>query len=153
MYATTVLGFVLVLSARSVVADAAEDAKKIQGTWVVTPATFDVVPDEKARKEGIKLVAGMRFTFQEGELTIEHQPGRPPFEKGSKESSAFRLAPTRTPKQIDLGERGRGIYELDEDTLKLCWDIRGKENGRPDMFGFDKDKPTVVYYVLKREKK
>jgi len=154
MCATTVLGFVLVLSARGVVADAAEDAKKIQGTWVVTPATFEgVTLDEGAREEALKAVKDMRFTFREGKLTITGQTGPYPSQKGGEDSDGFRLDPTKKPKQIDIGDNIRGIYELNGDTLKLCLDIRGEENSRPGKFGFDKDKPTVVYYVLKREKK
>jgi uncharacterized protein (TIGR03067 family) len=125
------------------------DTKKIQGTWVVSPDTFAGVTEDAARKEALKAVEGMRFTFGNGELTIKNPAGPPPFEKGHEEKSAFRLVSTKTPKQIDLSDSARGIYELKGDTLKLCWAIRGKENGRPDRFGFNKKKPTVVYYVLK----
>jgi uncharacterized protein (TIGR03067 family) len=150
MGATAVLVLGLVLSAER---GAADDAKTIQGTWVVTPATLDgAALAEGAREEALKAIKGMRFTFQEGKLTITGQPGPRPSQKGVEDSSDYRLDPTKKPKQIDLSGSMRGIYDLDGDTLKLCLDIRGKENGRPDKFGFDKDKPTVVYYVLKREK-
>ena len=151
MGATTVLVMALALSPGR---DAADDAKAIQGTWGLTPATFEgLTLDEEARAEARKAIKNGRFTFREGKLTITDLHGPRPPQKDGDESEDFRLDPAKKPKQIDLGENMRGIYELNGDTLKLCFDIRGKENGRPAKFGFDKDKPTVVYFVLKREKK
>jgi uncharacterized protein (TIGR03067 family) len=103
-------------------------------------------------KAALKQLEAMRFTFARDTFTIKHPPGPPPFEKGREEKSAFRLDSTKTPKQIDLSDSARGIYELDGDKLKLCWDQKGKENGRPTKFAHDKDRATVHYYVLKREK-
>jgi uncharacterized protein (TIGR03067 family) len=132
--------------------DKADDAKKLQGVWVVDPATFAGVPDKEAVKEAIKEVSSMRFTFRGDTLTIRHAPGPPPFEKGREEPTPFRLDPTKSPKQIDMTDSAVGIYELNGDTLKLCWDQRGRENGRPTKFAHDKDRDTVHFFVLKREK-
>jgi uncharacterized protein (TIGR03067 family) len=71
----------------------------------------------------------------------------------NQEKGGFRLDPTKKPKQIDMSDAARGIYELEGDTLKLCWDQRATTNGRPTKFAHDKDKDTVHYFVLKREKK
>jgi len=153
MRAIAWLGFALGLSAAGAPPVDTGDAKAIQGTWMVDRATFDGIPEKDVPPDLVKETTAMRFTFRSDEMTIKHPPGPPPFEKGRKEKSAYRLDPSKNPKQIDLSDSARGIYELKGDTLKLCWDIRGKKNGRPTKFGFDKDQATVVYYVLKREKK
>ncbi len=132
--------------------DKADDAKKLQGTWTVDPATFKGVEETPAIKEARAELAAMRFVFAGDTLTIRSRPGPPPFEKGREETSTFRLDPTKKPKEIDLSDNARGIYELDGDTLKVCWDHKGKENGRPTKIGFDTVKETVHDFVLKREK-
>jgi hypothetical protein len=50
----------------------------------------------------------------------------------------------KKPKQIDLlGDLGplqaQGIYELEKDRLKLCWDRQFKTRGRPTRFANGKD--------------
>jgi uncharacterized protein (TIGR03067 family) len=50
--------------------------------------------------------------------------------------------PTATPKSIDYfhlndpdkGKTGLGIYELQGDTLRICWAITGLREGRPTEF-------------------
>jgi uncharacterized protein (TIGR03067 family) len=125
--------------------DDKDDAKKIQGTWVVDPSTFKGVEDKETLKEVLKEAESMRFVFAGDTFTMRHPPA-------NEEKGGFRLDPTKNPKQIDLTDSARGIYELDGDTLKLCWDQRGKDNGRPTKFAWAKDKGTIYYYVLKREK-
>jgi uncharacterized protein (TIGR03066 family) len=133
--------------------DSSDDAKRIQGTWAVdAEATLKEGGDSPAIKEAREELAAMRFVFAGDKLTIREPSGPTPTGKGRDEEDTFRLDPSKKPKQIDLSGSARGIYELKGDTLKLCLDIRGKEHGRPTQFGFDKDKATVVYYVLKREK-
>jgi uncharacterized protein (TIGR03067 family) len=157
MRSTALVGSALVLftvAAGYVPADDKDDdAKKIQGTWVVDPSTFKGIEDKETLKEVLKEAEWIRFIFEGDTFTMKHPPGPPPFEKGREEKGGYRLDPTKNPKQIDLIDSARGIYELDGDTLKLCWDQRGKDNGRPTKFAWDKDKDTVHYYVLKREKK
>jgi uncharacterized protein (TIGR03067 family) len=151
MRSTALLGLALALSVTGVLAADTDDDRAIEGTWVVDPATFDGAPDKDEVEKLLKELRQMRITFRDHEMTIKHPPEPPPFERGREEKSAFRLDPSTSPKRFDLSDSARGIYELKGDTLKLCWDLRGKENGRPTRFGFDK--ATVVYYVLKRMKK
>jgi uncharacterized protein (TIGR03067 family) len=144
MRTIALLGFALGLSAAG--APPADDTKTIQGTWVVDPSTFKGIEDKEVLKEAIKQAESIRFVFTGDTFTLKHPPA-------NEEKGGFRLDPTKNPKQIDLSDAARGIYELDGDTLKLCWDQRGKDNGRPTKFDHDKDKGTVHYFVLKREKK
>src|SRR5262249_52638914 len=97
-------------------------------------------------QEVLKETASVRLIFDGDTFRMKHPPA-------NDEKVQFRVDSTKKPKQIDFGEGAQGIYELDGDTLKLCWDQQAKSNGRPTKFAHDKDKPTVHYSVLKREKK
>jgi uncharacterized protein (TIGR03067 family) len=122
-----------------------DDMKRIQGTWVVDPVTYKDVKDKEVLKEVLKAAESMRFIFEGDTFTLKHPPD-------NEEKGGFRLDPTKKPKQIDMRDGAQGIYELEGDTLKLCWDQQAKTNGRPTKFAHDK-KDSVHYFVLKREKK
>jgi uncharacterized protein (TIGR03067 family) len=126
--------------------DRDDDAKRIQGTWVVDPATFAEVKDERTRKEALERSKSVRIIFEGDTFTMKHPPG-------NEETGPFRLDPTKKPKQIDFTDQAKGIYELKADMLKLCWDQQGKANGRPTTFSLRQPKETVHYLVLRREKK
>ncbi len=134
------LPFALLITA-SEVGDKNADMKRLQGVWVVDPAMYKDLKDEKA----IKALKAVRVTFKDWTVTFTHPPA-------NEEAGSYDLEPTKSPKQIDLMDAARGIYELDGDTLKLCWDQNGKTNGRPKKFANDKEKPTVNYLLLRREK-
>jgi uncharacterized protein (TIGR03067 family) len=123
-----------------------DDMKRLQGTWVVDPATFEEVKDEAVRKEVLKDSQAIRITFAGDTFTLKHPPA-------NDEKSMFRVDPSKNPKEIDMGDGVKGIYELDGDRLKLCWDQQGKVNGRPTKFSLRQGKDTIHYFVLKREKK
>jgi uncharacterized protein (TIGR03067 family) len=123
-----------------------DDLKRIQGTWVVDPATFAEVKDEEARKETLKASKAVQIIFEGAAFTIKHPPA-------NEEKGLFRLDPAKKPKQIDMSDGVKGVYELVEDTLKLCWDQQAKTNGRPTKFSLRQEKDSVHYFVLKREKK
>jgi uncharacterized protein (TIGR03067 family) len=122
--------------------DAKEDATKLQGTWAVDPAMYKEVKDEEA----VKAMKAVRVIFEGDTVTFKHPPG-------NEEKAGFHLDPTRKPKQIDMSNGVQGIYELKGDSLRLCWDQQAKTNGRPTKFAHDKDKASVHYLILKREKK
>jgi uncharacterized protein (TIGR03067 family) len=122
------------------------DDKLIQGTWVVDPGTYAEVKDEKARKEALQASKSVRIIFDGERCIMKHPPG-------NEEQVFFRLDSTKKPKQIDFGEGAKGVYELEGDTLKLCWDQQAKTNGRPTKFSLRQEKDSVNYFILKREKK
>jgi uncharacterized protein (TIGR03067 family) len=123
-----------------------DDTKLIQGTWVVDSGTYAEVKDEKARKEALEASNSVRIIFDGESCIMKHPPG-------NEEKVFFRLDSAKKPKQIDFGEGAKGIYELEGDTLKLCWDQQAKTNGRPTKFSLRQEKESVNYFILKREKK
>jgi uncharacterized protein (TIGR03067 family) len=120
------------------------DVQKIQGLWKATSAELEGKPiGQDIVKDMYIAFAGNRMIpFGEGDLTDAVY--------------VFHLNPKTKIKQIDLKlkvkgkiETGEGIYLLDGDTLKLCWDQDGGK--RPVSF----KTPTegrVFSVVLKREK-
>jgi uncharacterized protein (TIGR03067 family) len=123
-----------------------DDAKRIQGTWVVDPAVYKDVKD----KEVLKEMKAVRVIFAGDSFTMKHPPG-------NEEKGSFRLDTSKKPKQIDLSSRGggkaQGIYELGKDNLKLCWTREFKTRGRPTRFAHAKEGNDPFLLVLIREKK
>jgi uncharacterized protein (TIGR03067 family) len=136
------LGLLMSAGTLALAKDSTSDAKRIQGTWVIDPATYKDIKD----KEAVKAAKDVRIIFEGDTVTFKHPPG-------NEERVKFVLDATKKPKQIDMSEGAKGIYELDGDTLKLCWDQQAKTNGRPTRFADVKDKPSVHNLGLKREKK
>ena len=129
-----VIGLLLVATASIAAADDTKDEaikkdrKQIEGTWrvVALEVNGNKVSDEDAKK--IKVVNGPNGTwtlFSDGKEI-------------SKGTNSF--DPTKKPKTIDFtatdgegkGEVYLGIYELGENTRKLCFAPQGKD--RPTEF-------------------
>ena len=141
------LTFTLVLGVVSMVpaGDETDDAKLIQGTWVVDPAVYKDVKDEKVIKE----MKAVRVIFAGDSFTMKHPPG-------NEEKGSFRLDASKKPKQIDFTTaigKAEGIYELGKDRLKLCWTKELKTRGRPTEFAHAKEGNDPFLLVLIREKK
>ena len=103
--------------------DSHPDYKDILGTWQIVSSEWDGDPYEEA--------VGNRFTFEEirlhawikdlgGDLTVDYE-----------------IDPTKNPKHFDVKvgfepnrTHLRGIYELDGETLRLCF----RERERPTEF-------------------
>jgi uncharacterized protein (TIGR03067 family) len=122
-----------------------DDAKLIQGTWVVDPAVYKDVKDEQVVKE----MKAVRVIFVGDSVTIKHPPG-------NEEKAVFRLDASKKPKQVDLTNRlgkAEGIYELGKDSLKLCWTREYKTRGRPTEFAHAKEGNDPFLLFLIREKK
>jgi hypothetical protein len=79
MRSTALVGSALVLFTATVgyvpADDKDDDAKKIQGTWVVDPTTFKGVEDKKVLKEVLKEAESMRFIFAGDTCTMKHPLG------------------------------------------------------------------------------
>jgi uncharacterized protein (TIGR03067 family) len=115
------------------------DQDKFQGTWTFVsgerggkPLPGDDVKDRKITFSGNKMK--MKNKDQEREVT-------------------FKLNPDKKPKEIDVdfdGQIGKGIYQLDGDTLKVAHGELG--DPRPTEFASKADS-KVTLVVLKREKK
>jgi uncharacterized protein (TIGR03067 family) len=136
--------------------DKPDDAKQLQGTWAIDPATYKDEKDKDMREE----LAKLRMVFDGDTLTIKELIH---FEENGKKKTEFKelkgpfhLDQTKNPKHIDLlGEnepQGQGIYELDKDKLTLCWAKDFRHRGRPEKFTDEKNR-DIILMVLIREKK
>jgi uncharacterized protein (TIGR03067 family) len=123
-----------------------QEWKKLQGTWAL--ASLEVggkaVPAEKLKEAAVKII------IDQGKTTI--------LEGDKRQELSLTIDPSKSPKQIDAQgtgpggreEQGLGIYQLDGDTLRVCYDP--KEKQRPTQF---KSKPgsNQVLETFRREKK
>jgi uncharacterized protein (TIGR03067 family) len=129
------------LPARS---DDDKDSKSLDGTWIPEAAEIagQKFPDEV--RKSIKLVVkGDKYTVTVGKETDE---------------GTVKLKTTAKPKELDItgtdgpnkGKTILAIYELDGDTLKVCYDLGGKD--RPTEFK-TKEGSQQFLVTYKREKK
>jgi uncharacterized protein (TIGR03067 family) len=125
------------LSAASVFAqDAATEAKKLEGTWTPKAAELSGQPFPDEILKTMKLVIiGDQYTVTVGKA----------IDKG-----AVKLDAAKKPKTMDIigadgpnkGKTFLAIYEIDGDTLRVCYDLSGKN--RPTEFATKKDAPLFL---------
>ena len=125
-------------------ADVEKELKKFQGTW--TFASVEAGGKEAPAAE----FKGMTVTFEGDKYTVK---------KGDEviQAGTEKLDLSKSPKTIDVamtegpskGTVMLGIYEIDGDTLKVCFDPEGKK--RPTEFKSASGSQTLV--VHKRVKK
>lgn len=144
MLCRLLVAFVLVLSLSSIAgSDDAKDGDTIQGIWLPSSAELGEkkFPDEV--RKSIKLVVeGDKYTVTVGDKV----------DKGT-----VKLDPKAKPKELDItgtegpnkGKTIRAIYEREDDTLRVCYDLSGKS--RPKEF--ETEAGTQLFLVTyKREK-
>jgi uncharacterized protein (TIGR03067 family) len=125
--------------------DAEKEFKKFHGVW-----TFESV-EAGGKKAPADAFKGTTVTFAGDTYTVKK--GDEVIQVGTQ-----KLDPSRSPKTIDVtvteglnkGAVMLGIYEIDEDTLKVCFDEGGKK--RPTEFKSPAGSETFVN-VHKRLKK
>ena len=120
------------------------EIKKLAGTWTVTSVVRNrnELPEEML-KDLQMIFRDRSFTFQKGDRIID---------KGT-----FQLDPDKTPRAIDLKTTDDGgnerttfaIYELLDDTLRICGSEPGKE--RPNEFAAT-DESGHTLSILRRAK-
>jgi uncharacterized protein (TIGR03067 family) len=127
-----------------IAADAKDDLKKMDGTWTMVSGEEN---GEKLPEKNVKtaklVIKGDMHTVQIGDVTI----------KGT-----HKLDPSKKPAAIDAmdtegpfkGKTTLGIYEIADDTFKVCFAGPGKD--RPKEFT-TKGGAAVLYHVWKKEKK
>lgn len=100
-----------------------KDAEKLQGTWI------EVGDENEAR-----------LTTIQGDVITTGNPER------QKDKATFKLNASRNPKEIDVttesGRVRRGIYALESDTWKICFNNAGGD--RPISFSGDGYRITVL---------
>lgn len=123
------------------------DEEKFQGTWTIT------LMEKRGEKQPEEKLKDLRVVI-EGDSMCFKMGGQ------DGERATIKLDPSLKPKAIDLqpatpGKKetrpSRGIYELKDDTLKLCWRKEGGE--RPTEFASKADDRDLVLMILKREKR
>ena len=128
---------VLLLSTIGRAGDAKKDEAQLKGTWTV------ISEEDNGKASKVK---DATVTIGAGKITVKV--------KGKKDQeSTYKVDTTKKPKAIDIvvddGKKSKlGIYELDGDTLKLCFG----EKARPTEFKTSQESPGLLL-VLKREKK
>ena len=124
-------------------ADNKDDAKLVDGTWLGSKAELSGKPYPE------ELTRTIRITVEKGRYKVAHS--------GTSEEGLFKLDPSAKPKSLDMigtdgpnkGNKLLAIYELDGDTLKVCYDLTGKS--RPKEFKTTEG--SQLYLVIyKREK-
>jgi uncharacterized protein (TIGR03067 family) len=120
-----------------------EDGQLMEGTWLPVEAELAGAkfPDE--------ILKTMKLTMKEDQYTVTVG--------GKIDRGTFKLESTANPRSIDITgtdgpNRGKtllAIYEISDDTLRVCYDLAGKK--RPAEFKTEKE--TKQYLVkYKREK-
>ena len=106
--------------------DADDERKLLRGTWLPSAAELGEKPFDEATLKTMKLVLeGDKYTVTVG--------------KGIDKGTT-KIDPAAKPKTMDItgtdgpnkGKTFLAIYELDGDTLRVCYDLTGK--GRPTKF-------------------
>jgi uncharacterized protein (TIGR03067 family) len=133
--------------------DATKDLAALQGTWTV------VTVEEAGKKAPQERVEKMRVVIKESTMTIQEEKA-----SGTRDERAtFKLNLATKPKSMDImptwSENGLskeaakpilGIYEVDGDSLKICW-VEGKAE-RPTKFATEPNS-RLTLFVLKRQSK
>lgn len=126
-------------------ADVEKELKKFQGTWTLESSTTGGTEIPADQLKGfIVTFEGNKHTLKQGDEVIQ--------------VGTQKLDPSKSPKTIDMtltegpnkGALMLGIYEIDGDTLKACFDPQGKK--RPTEF---KSAPGSAHFlnIHKRIKK
>jgi uncharacterized protein (TIGR03067 family) len=120
-----------------------EDAKSMEGTWLAASAELAGQPWPE------ELVKSIKLEMMDSQYTVT--VGR------AVDKGKVTIDPSKKPKAIDVtgtdgpnkGKTFLAIYEVTKDTLKVCYDLSGKE--RPTEF---KTKAGTQLFLVtyKREK-
>jgi uncharacterized protein (TIGR03067 family) len=142
--------FALLFVLAAGVAVAAEEKKEKKpdsdGTWNITSVEVggNKIPDEMLKANPWKItMTGDKWTLKMGDTVS---------------SGTSKVDASKKPMEIDVTttegpEKGStiiGIVEIKGDTMRACWDTKGKV--RPKEFS-TKDQPTYALIEYKREKK
>jgi uncharacterized protein (TIGR03067 family) len=117
------------------------DLDLLPGTWVPTSAEEGgkKISEEEIKEKGFEMV----FTKEKVTFPV----------KGESQEVAYKLDPAKKPKTIDLtfddGKTVKGIYQLEEGSLKIC--VQKEPTGqRPTEFASQQG-TTLWLIVLKRK--
>lgn len=128
--------------ATTALAEDSVDAKALQGTWVPVKAELGGQPMPEALLKTISL----KMDKGQYEVFVKTEPDRGTYTLNEKASpKAITVTGTNGPNQ---GKTFPAIYELKDGTLRICYDLSGKE--RPTTF--QSVAGTRLYLVTYRRK-
>jgi uncharacterized protein (TIGR03067 family) len=148
-FGRAILAFGLVAGASALGQEPQAEKGKIQGTWKLVSfeaaGANELLPPDALKKARVLITAD--------KLTFDLMGGGKPLE------AHYTLDPSNKPKAIDLVDLESkerkplpGIYQVDGDDLKLCWDANGQS--RPSEFTkVSKRGQDLRLVILKRVKK
>lgn len=113
------------------------DVQKLHGKWIIEMFQYNGSPVERL-KDAVR-------EFKDGKYTLTPKTG-------DAIEGNLSLDATKQPKTIDLDVNGRvlkGIYELDGNLLKMCYNLN--DEARPTEFVSKPDSGLIVV-VHRREK-
>ena len=122
---------------------AADDWKKLTGTWKIDAATLNGDDVSAAFKEAA-------LTIEEGKYKLAVM--------GMTDAGTLKIDPARKPKQMTItgtdgpskGKTLPAIYEIDGDTVRICYTLDGKDP--PAEFRSTAENKTLLV-TYKRDKK
>jgi uncharacterized protein (TIGR03067 family) len=123
--------------------DKADEWKGLKGTWKVEKAVLRGEDTTDAFKSAV-------LTMEEGKYTVDFA--------GGQDKGTITLDTVKKPKQMTIvgtdgpnkGKTLPAVYELDGDTLKICYQLEGKD---PPAGLESKAGTSTLSIVYKREKK
>ncbi|MSQ96621.1 MAG: TIGR03067 domain-containing protein [Gemmataceae bacterium] len=143
-FGCTICIFTLVIAPPALSQDAAAERKALEGKW--TPMSAELagakLPESQLAAISLTIAADGAYTVVVGKAvdkgTLKIDP--------AKKLKAMDIVGTDGPNK---GKTILAIYEIEKDTLKICYDLGGKD--RPTEFTSSKEKPffLVVYQRAK----
>jgi uncharacterized protein (TIGR03067 family) len=133
----------LVISTLVATGNLKDDVKELDGAWAPVSANFGGLDFRE------DLLKTMKLKMKNGEYTV--MVGK------STDRGTVKIDAAKSPRHMDIigtegpnkGKTFLSIYELDKDTLKICYDLAGKE--RPTEFAV-KPQSQQFLVVYKRIK-
>jgi uncharacterized protein (TIGR03067 family) len=135
--------FCLVIAVAPAWADEKDDLKAMKGTWKVEKAVF-------MGSDATEIFKSVVLVIEDGKYTVTFA--------GQDDKGTMKLDAAKKPKRMTItGTEGPNkdkvipcIYEIDGDTLKICYELDGKE----PPTGFEsKEGSKTLMATYKREKK
>ena len=138
------IGLVLAVSLSAFAAGTPDDAKAVQGSW--SPAKAELagkaMPDAVLKSISLKLENG-KYEVSVG---------------GKPDNGTYTIDPTTKPKSMSItgtdgpnkGKTFLAIYELKNDTLRVCYDLSGAK--RPTEFKSDADNKLYLVTYTRAKK-
>jgi uncharacterized protein (TIGR03067 family) len=122
---------------------AAQELKKLQGTWVVVEAERDGAPLDR--------IKGNKLVVKDNQFTV--------VTPSAELKGDLKLDPDKAPKAIDFyhqegllrDKKWEGIYKLDGDKLTLCYAEADSGKDRPDEFTAQEGSNRLLIVVERKK--